>query len=771
MKKVYFQKSIMLIIGCILSLMNASGQVTSSINDSATVYPLNPTETDSVYVYYSYTSNDGCPDFYLMKDSVVAGKIYVSLKNLPGMGRICPQIVTKFTAKINLGTFTADTQIYFNGKLIRTVYIPCSMNKQGVVVTCGNKLYIQDISSTLTVIQLYSFSNGLITDSKGITYNMLKQGDHVKFGGYLFANDSFTVTTCRTVGIATCYQLIDTIPTCIMNKVGIVVQCSNQQYIEDLSSPVASALPQLYTIKGITNNSGTPSLNLKTGDKVKFGGNIIKNDSVSSTLCPIVGVAACYELTDTSSTCIMDKKGIVVEGIGGCTGRLFIKEILTQNLYSINNFPPVLANATILTGLKAGDKVIFGGYLTNKDLTSENLCPVAGVATCHRLIDTVATCVKDKQGIVVRGSNACSEQLFVRETTSQNLYYIKTENIIYSDGSVTRNLNVGDKIKFGAVLINPLSSAVNLCNAVGIVTCYEITASADTLMLAGNAIAGDEIMKTGLAILFEKGYRKASALSLYNITDGIFEFKGLPQSAYTVYVLPDRDVYKNYLPTFYVDKVYYKDADFIELNQSTKDVTVKMKYFDRKTGTGQIYGNIFFESNQLNDSLLVKNALMNTNGSADYNLAVNATVLLLNSKNLPVAWTLTDVNGNYVFNEIPLDTFTVVSETASAYAASTVRLTTENNPVKAVLVMKNLQYSTGLINPENSMQGIFPIPAKDKLTVTVIENSEINIYNLAGQLLLRHNLTAGVNTLDLTTISKGVLIVKIGNNAFKLIKE
>ena len=81
----------------------------------------------------------------------------------------------------------------------------------------------------------------------------------------------------------------------------------------------------------------------------------------------------------------------------------------------------------------------------------------------------------DKEGTIERGTDACSSLLFVRETTSQNLYFIKNGNMIYADGTAVRNLNPGDKVKFGATPINTLVYDANLCNAVGIVNCYVIT--------------------------------------------------------------------------------------------------------------------------------------------------------------------------------------------------------------------------------------------------------------------------------------------------------
>ena len=769
MKNLHLLKLILLIAVCFSGTLSVAAQTTNIVRDTAYIYPENPSEKDSVYMTYVYLSTDGCPDYFLKKDSVAPGKIYVSLNKIPDMGRPCTTVMTWFKALINLGTITGTTEIYFNGKLYKTI-APCKMEKTGVVIACGRTLYIQEFSP-LAVRQLYTFNNTTYNDSSGRIFTKPQAGDTVRFSGILSSNIPAPEPLCRPVGKVICYQIINTTPPvvdppCVMDKSGIVVKCQDRLYFEDTSTPYASPMAQLYFIKGITDNNTGINPKVKEGDKVKFGGYPLKLDTASN-YCRTVGIALCFRLIDSIQPCVLDKKGIVEEGIDGCTGQLFIREILTRNLYTIK-VPAISNSSTTVNTLKPGDKVVFGGYLLHNDSNKVSLCPVAGVATCYRLIETAPPCIMDKEGIIERGTDACSSLLFVRETTSQNLYFIKNGNMIYADGTAVRNLNPGDKVKFGATPINTLVYDANLCNAVGIVNCYVITLSADTLSLSGVALAGNDTVKSGMVILFEKGYRKSAALS--TIREGTFTFGRLHPGAYTVYVIPDRELYRNYLPTFYIDKLYYKTADFIELNKTNVEVAVKMRYYDRKTGSGKIFGNIYYESYRLNDSLMVKNALLSTEGIANYNLAVNTTVILFNRANAPVAWTLTDVNGNYVFTDIPLDTYTVEAETASAYASTGVALSTENSIANRDLVMKNNDGVTGWNVAENTVLNLFPNPVRNKLSVTMAQQAEISVYNLNGQLHIRQQLNAGSNTLDMSSMPAGVYIVRIGGKSYKLIK-
>ena len=87
MKKFVF-KTLLLFVAGICSLTTATGQIMPPVMDTLAVYPTNPSPKDSIYVAYSYISNDGCPDFYLAKDSVVNDRVYLSKRNIDNWQRI-----------------------------------------------------------------------------------------------------------------------------------------------------------------------------------------------------------------------------------------------------------------------------------------------------------------------------------------------------------------------------------------------------------------------------------------------------------------------------------------------------------------------------------------------------------------------------------------------------------------------------------------------------------------------------------------------------------
>ena len=85
-------------------------------------------------------------------------------------------------------------------------------------------------------------------------------------------------------------------------------------------------------------------------------------------------------------------------------------------------------------------------------------------------------------------------------------------------------------------------------------------------------------------------------------------------------------------------------------------------------------------------------------------------------------------------------------------------------------MLKSTDEITGITLPEITAVSLFPNPVKDKLTVSVVQEDVISIYNLNGQLNFHDKLNRGINTLDLSDIASGIYIARIGGKSFKLIK-
>jgi len=778
------------IVASILNLSKATSEVIPlPVLNRVYITPDNPTPTDSVTIAFDYVSGDSCPDYYLVKDSVVANKIYVSKKSIDNSMVMCAQIVTKFTTTLNLGMLEENTQIYFEGVLIKTIsysqVIPPVQDS--VYITPGNP----GSTDSVTVAYVYVSDDScpdyyLVKDSVVANKIYVSKKNSIVNTRVICAQIVTKFTTTLNLGMLEDNTqiyfegvLIKTISyPCTMDKNGVIVAgtggCTGHLFIEEktIASP---AIPRLYALPNTTviNGNGTQP-GLIPGEIVKFGGYELLTDSYAKNPCPVFGIATCYEVISTPPACVMDKKGLVVTGTDGCAGQIFIQDTSSPNtnpqLYALRDSATVNGNNTV--ALKPGDIVMFGDSLTINTTGLTSLCHTVGVVTCYQVISTPPACVMDKSGMVVAGTNACTGQLFIEETTPYmsmipRLYSFKNDTVINAN-SLTA-LKVGDQVKFGGYLTPNDSSVMNLCHTIGVATCYELVQPENVDTLMGTVYAGNAIAKTGLAILYKKGDSKATAT--YTITNGTFLFTNLSNADYTVYIIPDINAYRNYLPTFYKNNFLFQNADYITLAGTMMNVTVNLKSYVYPVGTGKIYGNIFFETYTLKDSLLVDSVQYKTGSIVVNNSAINTPVLLLNRIGEPVAWTLTDLYGNYTFENIALDTYTILSETASAEGDSNVSLSPANSIANADLILKGLQSYTGITNPEDVVQSIYPNPVSDNLIIVLKEAENVGIYNTLGQLLINKRLNQGINVLDLSTMNKSIYFVRIGETTIKLIKK
>jgi hypothetical protein len=538
-----------------------------------------------------------------------------------------------------------------------------------------------------------------------------------------------------------------------MDKKGVVIEgigeCKGQLFIQ-MDSPI-SAYKIIYAIQG---NEVSNSTRLKVGDVVKFGGYAVKNDSNAVRLCNMTGIATCWEVISDAVTCVKDRKGVVTKLTESAS---IVKDLSTSEIFAINGVK-----------LAVGTTILFKGVKIVCVTT-----PCYNIVECYDIINTPPVqCIMDKVGVVVPGIDGCTGRLFIKQVAEPNtnpqLYEIQNYIAASSDGATMSKLQAGDKVKFGGYLTRNDSTKSILCYTVGVATCFELIAAESTYTLAGKAMAGKELMKSGLAVLFKKGDGKAIASN--NIVDGKFTFTNLPEAAYTVYVIPDINIYKNYLPTFYINKFIYNQADYIKLYQDVKEITIYLRNINMQVGDGRISGNIFFETDQLKDSILAANgnakSFDNPNRKAE-----NTTVVLFDNTNQPVAWTITDEFGNYSFENLALSTYRIVSETGSAKAEATVDLSTESSDANADLMLRSPEEKTGLNLIEELVLDFYPNPVIDKLTINLKEDQQISIFNAFGQLLINRSLYSGVNILDVSSINKGVYFAKIGNSTFRIIKK
>jgi hypothetical protein len=410
--------------------------------------------------------------------------------------------------------------------------------------------------------------------------------------------------------------------------------------------------------------------------------------------------------------------------------------------------------------IKTGTIVKFNGTLIQCFAA-----PCYNIVNCYKIIADLPTCDLNRKGIIVIGKNDCANQLFIQEYSP-----ISSAIQLWKIATVTADAyyKPGDQVIFGGNKIIPDSEQSFFCRIVGYAYCVKKTESpvTETVELKVKVLADSMIVQSGYAVLFKKGIRKAVASVLIN--DDALSFKGEKNSSYTVFVVPNRKLYPGYLPTYYINKLSWKNADFINLNDSVQEIQVMLRKHRKYDGNGKITGNIHYENADLKDSTLVKNGIYTEKTGVYDGSACNIPVILFNGANEAIAWTVTDENGYYIFENIPSGNYTVLAETASASAESAVNMDGELNQKNADLMLKSSEENTDVEQLSEDILQIYPNPVKDQCIIQVSHAGQMNLFTISGQLVKNQQLNSGSNLIVLDNLKQGIYILRFGGGNYKL---
>jgi len=372
-------------------------------------------------------------------------------------------------------------------------------------------------------------------------------------------------------------------------------------------------------------------------------------------------------------------------------------------------------------------------------------------------------CKPNRLGLVVEGRNTCEGKLLVRDISnpvSSVAYMFR----LPANGEADK-LKAGDKIRFFAVPAPRDTTKTDSCRVEGQVVCFELIQVVPAFMLSGVALAGPDTVVSGRVVLITKD--KYRAVAMTNIVNGSYVFANIPKGEYTLQVIPDRMLYRYFLPTFYKDKLRIREADFVALDADLGQVNVHLAQVKTRTGNGKVDGRVTYENGGLRDSVATRKPSYAPAADAAYDV----NVLLLDRANQVVAWTTTDDNGYYSFDGIATEGYRIVCETTTADAESDVALSTNMSSATVNLVLKAPTETTSLTELTSGKLAIHPTVISDYLTIQLAEEAEISVYTMLGQQVKRLRLNAGMHSLDVRALPHGVLLISVPGETHKVIKR
>jgi hypothetical protein len=213
--------------------------------------------------------------------------------------------------------------------------------------------------------------------------------------------------------------------------------------------------------------------------------------------------------------------------------------------------------------------------------------------------------------------------------------------------------------------------------------------------------------------------------------------------------------YNTNLPTYYQYANMWYNANVITLanNQYGKDVL--LTYGSNTSGTGFIGGNVLQGANK-------------PVRGTDY-LDGLSIILIDATTNKAIAYTKSDIGGNYSFNNLPMGKYKVYGELLNKQSIpATVDLTNTNSTVNNI----NLEVNKNIINPTVNapnaistsaklQMDIKPNPAKGKFGIVTTSNkANVVVTDLTGKIIYTKAFDTNV-VIDCANWTNGIYFVKV----------
>ncbi len=239
-----------------------------------------------------------------------------------------------------------------------------------------------------------------------------------------------------------------------------------------------------------------------------------------------------------------------------------------------------------------------------------------------------------------------------------------------------------------------------------------------------------------------------------------------------------------FVTTFYGDVTQWANANAINVaGGSQTHVVINCVPVSKDiSGVGMIDGQIFRDTLTAGVS---RNTIVRFDGRTGKNLvpAKGVSIFLYRSSDKALlASALTDANGEFVFNNLPVGGYYLLVQLPGfdPNTPITVGVTDENTEVSDVNFVINEadQSVTDVRNPEQISVRFYPNPAKDQLYIQIADKdvgAVMRIYDLTGHLVMTGNLENRTTQIDIRNLRNGTYLLRIDSRnkivTYKIIKQ
>jgi len=216
---------------------------------------------------------------------------------------------------------------------------------------------------------------------------------------------------------------------------------------------------------------------------------------------------------------------------------------------------------------------------------------------------------------------------------------------------------------------------------------------------AGNQLAGGSLLQ----IYGIKNNKVSPVRSTLTTTYGNFTLEHIAAGDYYIYVIPDKNTFPGFAPSYYYDKLHWKDAYTLSVAKNTYDIDINLQKLamDLPIGGGSISGQCIASG---------------TGGQLCGNIVV---MLYDKTAKYLLGWTLVNDDGTFSFVNLPFGDYLLVGEKAgyNRIFSQLISLSPAHPDVADAQLLIE-QYKISFVIPSGT-PGLarqikaFPIPVKD----------------------------------------------------------
>ena len=540
--------------------------------------------------------------------------------------------------------------------------------------------------------------------------------------------------------------------------------CTNIQGIDSVCVVVTDANGCESTACGVLDNSGTTNCNVNVYPS--FSSNGVELISNTTGVAPYTYNWSNGQTTSSISPSSTGTFQVTITDAFGC---------VSSNSYTLNctttspnnGITVVIEYDTTTTGNTTFTAYAAGGYGNYSYLWSTGeTTPIINAP-----LGQISVTITDGLGCSVTESvYTCAEPQLVLDNDEIHVWInggTGPYSYSWSTGQTTEILTV----LTGGVYCVTVTDA-NGCIAEGCLTVELFNDIYGSLMLNQNTtsttpyeaivylIEYDEVDETLTAV--DSAIFTSTLDSLNSIQ---FYFQNVPDGDYLVKaaLLQGSQGYTEYLPTYYGDVLFWNDATYVSIPQSSLNfLPIEMVQGINPGGPGFIGGLVSEGAN------LQASGSVETRDEGDP--ISNVSILLLTENDEPVTHIMTDENGEFEFPTLDWGTYKVYAEMIGKEQGEKELTISPDSPSANVQFIVNESFVTKTDELWNGgTLNVFPNPTKSLMTVEVDlknkSNIQINVVNLLGKTMItkNENMGVGMNTLslDLSQLSSGVYFLNL----------